>query len=189
MKTGLGIQKMNRKMIARINLWRFTFRKIFFGFDLANHFLSGRDKFSIQLILKKNGASIGNDCDLESGLRFHNCRDYRNLKVGNNCHIGKDCFFDLRERISIGNNVVISMQCTFITHLDMTQSRLSKVYPSESAPVSIGNDSYLGARSTVLMGVDIGERVIVSACALVRDSVPGNSLVAGVPTKLIKTIG
>jgi len=188
MKTGPAIRRVFRNILAWFNLLGFLLRKSLLGFDVANQFLSRLDKISVHLILKKNGAIIGKDCDLESGLRFHNCRSYRNLNIGNNCHIGKDCFFDLRDTVTIGNNVVISMQCTFITHIDMAKSPLSEKYITESAPIVIGSNTYIGARSTVLKGVIIGESAVVSACALVKNAVPSNTMVAGLPARMVKTI-
>ena len=88
-KTGLGLNRKYKGLIAYINLFRFWMRRCFLGFEYANVFLKRIDKKSVQLILKKNGAQIGSDCDIESGLTFHNCKNYSNLIVGNNCHIGK----------------------------------------------------------------------------------------------------
>lgn len=188
MKTGLGLYRKYRNLIAWINLFRFTLRKCLIGFDSANLFLQHIDKFSVLLILKKNGASIGKNVDIETGLIFHNCRNYKNLFVGDNSHIGKNCFFDLRDRIAIGNNVVISMQCTFITHIDLSKSMLSSIYPAKSSPISIGDNSYLGAKTTLIKGLGIGKNVIVAAGAIVNKSVENNVVVGGLPASLIKNL-
>ena len=79
------------------------------------------------------GARIGKNCNIQSGQVFHNCRDYSNIEIGDNCHIGKNCFFDLRNKIVVGKNVTISMQCTFLTHIDLSNSRLSNIYPKRCA--------------------------------------------------------
>lgn len=188
MKTGLGIYEKIRNFYAYCNLFRFTIRKKLLGFDVANQFLQRVDKVSMQLILEKNGATIGKDCDIETGLIFHNCKDYSNLIIGDNCHIGKNCFFDLRDKVIIGNNVVISMQCTFITHIDMNKSALRNRYPSTNAPIQIMDNSYLGAKVIVLKGNQIGENVIVAANTLITKSTESNCLMAGTPAKKIKDI-
>ena len=118
MKTGLGLSRKTRKLFIWWTFFQFQWKKKVLGFDIANQFLPKVDKHSIQLILRKNGATIGKDCDIETGLIFHNCKNYSNLIIGDNCHIGKNCFFDLRDKLEIGDNVVISMQCTFLTHID-----------------------------------------------------------------------
>lgn len=186
MKTGLGILIKYRVLIAYINLIRFNLRKYLIGFDCANMFLQRTDKISILLILKANGAKIGSNCDLETGLIFHNCKNYSNLIIGNNCHIGKNCFFDLRDEIIIEHNVVISMQCTLITHMDISKSDLSKQYPSISKKIVLRNNSYIGARTTVLMGVEVGEGSIMGASSLVNKSIKSNSIYGGIPAKKIK---
>lgn len=55
-------------------------------------------------------------------------------------------------------------------------------------PVTIGNDVWIGGNVTILPGVTIGNNVIVAAGAVVTKDVPDNSLVGGVPAKLIRTI-
>lgn len=188
MKTRLRIHRKLRLCIAYFNLFRFYLRKIFLGFEYANIFIRRVDKISILLILKKNGAKIGINCDIESGLTFHNCKDYSNLIIGNNCHIGKNCFFDLRDRVIIGNNVVISMQCTFITHIDMSKSYLSQIFPQKQKRIKINNNCYIGAKSTILMNVEVGENSFVASGAVVTKNVKSNIMVGGVPAKMIKEI-
>ena len=188
MKTGLGLNKKRKYLISYCNLFRFWFRKTFLGFESANIFLQRVDKKSVQLILKKNGADISENCDIESGLIFHNCNNYKNLIIGNNCHIGKDCFFDLRDKITIGDNVVVSMQCTFITHIDMSKSVLTEIYPPEKASINIKNNVYIGSGSQILKGVTIGEEAFVAAKSLVTKDIEPYTLVGGVPARMIKRI-
>ena len=189
MKTGLGLRRKYRLLITYINLFRFTIRKNLIGFDVANQFLQRTDKYSLLLILKKFGATIGKNCDIETSLTFHNCDNYSNLFIGNNCHIGKNCFFDLQDRVIIGNNVVISMQCTFITHIDMKKSALSKEFPAIHDQILINDDCYLGAGSIILKGVTLGQKSMVAAKSLVNKNVLPHTLVGGVPAKEIKKIG
>lgn len=113
---------------------------------------------------------------------------HQNLFVGDNSHVGKNCFFDLRDRIVIGKNVIISMQCTFITHIDLNKSKLSYIYHANSSPISIGDNSYLGAKTTLIKGLGIGKNVIVAAGAIVNKSVENNVVVGGLPASLIKNL-
>jgi acetyltransferase-like isoleucine patch superfamily enzyme len=185
MKTGLGIYKKYRMLYAYYNYYKFLLKKTLLGFDVANQFIQRIDKNSVQLVLRKTRAIIGANCNIESGIIFHNCHDYSNLIIGNNCHIGKDCLFDLRNKIIIGDNVVISMRCTFLTHIDLTKSSLSVKYPSSSKEICISNNCYIGACSTILMNVEIGESAFIAAGALVNKSVPPYTKVGGVPAREI----
>ncbi|MCU0473988.1 MAG: acyltransferase [Bacteroidales bacterium] len=155
---------------------------------MANLFIQRVDKESLQLILKRNGASIGKNCDIESGLIFHNCLDYSNLSVGFNCHIGKNCFFDLKDKVEIRNNVVISMQVTFVTHIDMSKSPLSLKFPITSDPIIINDGVYIGANSTILKGVVLDKNCFVAAGSLVNDYVKPATMVGGIPARIIKEI-
>jgi len=166
----------------------FYLRKSFLGFQNATLYLSKVDKNAVIPLLKFNGVSIGENCDIEAGLIFHNCTSFGNLSIGNNCHIGKGCFFDLRDKITIEDNCVISMRSTFITHIDMNKSDLKHYYPAHQKHIIIKKNTYIGASSTVLMGVEIEENSIVAANALVTKNVKSYTMVGGIPAALIKTI-
>jgi acetyltransferase-like isoleucine patch superfamily enzyme len=188
MKTGLGLKHKLIALCTKLNLFRFWLRKTLLGFDAANVFLQRLDKASINLVLRKNGAIIGKDCDIETGLIFHNCKDYSNLIIRNNCHVGKNCLFDLRGKVTIENNVVISMQTTFITHQDLNKSELKKNYPATKKDITIKNNCYIGANATILKGIVINEFAVVAAGAVVNNNVPKYAAVGGVPAILIKKI-
>ncbi len=120
-------------------------------------------------------------------LIFHNCKNFSNLNIGNNVHIGKNCFFDLKDQITIEDNVVISMQTTFITHQDMSKSILAKEYPASQNSIIVKRNSYIGANATVLMGVTIGECCIIAASALIITSILPDTMVGGVPAIELKS--
>lgn len=59
---------------------------------------------------------------------------------------------------------------------------------AESAPIKIGNNVWIGYRAMVLKGVSIGDNTVIGAGAIVTKDIPANSIAAGVPAKVIKTI-
>lgn len=181
--------KLVRQILAYSTLLFFIIKRIIWGMASAVQLLQRVNKTALVLILKKHGASIGENCDIETGIIFHNCKDFTNLVVGNNCHIGKNCFFDLRDKVCIQNNVVISMQCTFISHLDMNKSILRENYPAVTGPILIEDNAYIGARSTVLKNVTIAKESVVAACSLVVNNTNKGGVFGGVPAKFIKSIG
>lgn len=159
------------------------FKHFLFGFDEVLTSLRSLNKSTQLKVLRKYGAVIGDACDIETPLYFHNARSFENLRIGNDVHIGRECFFDLREKITLNDNAVISMRCTIITHQDMNKSELSKLYPAIALPVTIGENVYIGAGATILQGISIGDNAIVGAAALVNKNIEAGKIVAGVPAR------
>ncbi|MFZ4590875.1 MAG: acyltransferase [Ignavibacteria bacterium] len=185
---GIGIRKSFFKIYSAIKVTEFGIRKFLFGFETANQMVSSLDKITLLKVLKKYGASIGDDCDIECGLTFHNCLDYINLNISDNVHIGKNCFFDLADEIKIDSNVVVSMNTSFITHINMKKSELEKIYNSKTDKVIIKKNTYIGANCCLLMGVELGENCFVAAGAVVTKSFKSDSFIAGVPAVLKRMI-
>lgn len=157
-----------------------------FGFEEVCTCVPFLDKRSTEIVLRMFGASLGENCSIESSLRIHNARvDFSNLMIGNYCHIGKDVFLDLADKIIIEDLVTVSMRTTVITHTDVGRSPLRKGYfPNFWAkPVVIKKGAYLGANVTVLPGVTIGECCVVGAASLVNKDVNALTVIAGVPAK------
>jgi acetyltransferase-like isoleucine patch superfamily enzyme len=55
-------------------------------------------------------------------------------------------------------------------------------------PVVIGDDVWIGANAVILPGVTIGRHCVVAAGAVVTKDVPDNTVVGGVPAKVLKTL-
>ncbi len=91
--------------------------------------------------------------------------------------------------ITIGNDCYITANCQFITHDGGTLILRKEVPDLEiTAPITIGNDVYIGLNTTILAGTKIGNRCIIGACSLVKGEFPDNSVIAGVPARVIKTV-
>ena len=114
---------------------------------------------------------------------------FSNLSIGENSNILDDCFFLLRDKIVIGNNVDIAYRVTIITSSNASASPfIRNIYPPFTAPVTIEDNVWIGANATVLAGVTIGKCSVVAAGALVNKDVEPYTVVAGVPAKILKRI-
>lgn len=176
------------KILVFIAILTFKIRKYAFGFDNACNFLRSVSLPCIVPILRSEGADIGSNCSIDVGIFIHNCKEFKNLRIGNNSHVGKNVFFDLRDRIEVGHNAIISMGCTLLTHVDVNPSILTEHIVTNQAPVIINSHAYLGCNVTVLSGVNVGYSSIIAAGSLVRNSVVKKTLVAGVPAVLKSSI-
>ena len=183
----LGFRTIIKKLIILYELIRFFLSKKLFGFDNATKILYSCLKESVIPILKINGAHIGENCDIESPLIFHNARDFSNLFIGDDCHIGKNCFFDLRKNIEIGNDVTISMNTTIITHIQLGQAKTKYYYKTAIEKVIIDDSVYIGANCLIIMGVTIEKNSLIGASSFVNKSIPKNCVAYGQPAKVIES--
>jgi len=115
-------------------------------------------------------------------------------------------FTNFGRHIRIGKNVFINHACTFLDLGGITIEDDVQIGPkvnliSENHPVDptqrknlilnsvlIKRNAWIGAGATILPGVTIGENAIVAAGAVVHKDVPANTIVGGIPAKLIKEI-
>lgn len=92
--------------------------------------------------------------------------------------------------ISIGDDVQITSGVTILTH-GFDWSVLKGVYGEvlgSSGKVSIGNNVFIGMKSTVLKGVSIGNNVIIGANSLVNRDIPDNCVAAGNPCRVVMSL-
>lgn len=115
------------------------------------------------------------------------------LSIGNNTGISATALI-CNHKISIGNYVKIGGGvCIYDTdfhHLDpeIRKDPLLDKDNAQKSPVIIEDNVFIGAHSTILKGVTIGENSVVGACSLVSKNIPANQIWGGNPAKLIKEL-
>lgn len=93
------------------------------------------------------------------------------------------------ELISIGNNVWMASGVEFITH-DVTHFMLNgidskKKYQEKIGCIKIENNVFIGSGVKIMYDVSIGSNVVIAAGAVVTHDIPDNSVVGGVPARII----
>lgn len=144
-----------------------------------------------KLFLLIGGAKIGRDTIIMD-VRFFNWhhRGLKGLNLGKQCFLGDETLIDLYNTVTIEDSVTLAQRVTILTHINVGYKNhpLQKHFPSQSSQVILKTGCVVGACSTILPGVTIGERSMVGAGSVVTKDVPQQSLVAGVPAKLIRKL-
>lgn len=117
----------------------------------------------------------------EKGMTKWNwmCQHHEGLKLGRNTDIGVFTYINAKYGVEIQENVQIGSHCSIYSHSTIDNKR---------GKITIKRNARVGSHSTVMPGVTIGENSVVGAFSFVNKDVPGNTLVAGVPVKIMKKI-
>ena len=111
---------------------------------------------------------------------------YSNLVLGPYSRIGHWVTLGLRDKIIIGKNTHISGGVSIHTSTLIPNEIPRKKH--RASPVIIGDNVWIATNAIILPGVTIGNNSVVAAGAVVTKNVPPNTIVAGVPARVIKKI-
>lgn len=107
-------------------------------------------------------------------------------RIGKNVFINHDCTFLDIGGITIEDDVLIGPKVCLITESHPLNPAERKALLVK--PIVIKRNDWIGAGAIILPGVTVGENSVVAAGATVSKDVPANSVVAGIPAKVIKNI-
>jgi acetyltransferase-like isoleucine patch superfamily enzyme len=113
------------------------------------------------------------------------------FQVGKEVYIGPGLVLSMMNsdnscKLEIGDRVSIGPRVSLIMSSDANNSTLNDIYPPIRGKISIDKDAWIGAGVIVLPNVHIGKRAVLAAGAVVNQSVEDNTMVCGVPAKVIK---
>lgn len=148
----------------------------------VNHVFVGTRFFGIKRrLLRSAGYRIGEGTKVVGPI---DCTG--KLEIGSECWIGKNLSVHGNGTVHIGDRCDIAPDVTFLTGGHQIGDAQRRAGIGETYDISVGNGTWIGARSTILGDRSIGESVVIAACACVVSDVPANVLVGGVPAKQIK---
>jgi acetyltransferase-like isoleucine patch superfamily enzyme len=110
----------------------------------------------------------------------------KHTKIGKNVFINHACSFLDLGGITIEDDVLIGPRVNLITENHPVDPAKRKDLDLKS--ILIKRNAWIGAGATILPGVTVGENSIVAAGAVVNKDVPDNSIMGGVPAKLLRAI-
>lgn len=112
---------------------------------------------------------------------------------GTRLNCGVEAFGSEPYLITVGNDCLFAKNVNFITHDGGIKVLNSMNYfdgkrMDNMAPISIGDNVYIGMGAYIMPGVTIGNNVIIGASAVVTHDIPDNSVAVGIPARVIKTV-
>ena len=110
----------------------------------------------------------------------------KNISVGEGVFINACCHFQDHGGVTLGDGCQIGHNVVFATlNHELPPERRGVTRP---APIVLGKKVWVGSNATILQGVTIGDNAVVAAGAVVTKDVPANTIVGGVPARVIKRI-
>jgi acetyltransferase-like isoleucine patch superfamily enzyme len=131
------------------------------------------------------GCSIGDNTKLGAFVEVQ-----KNATVGENCKISSHTF--LCEGVTIEDNVFIGHNVSFINDKYPRSTNRNGEIQTEAdwkvEPTLVKKGASIGSGATILSNITIGENAIVGAGSLVTKDVPADTIVAGNPARVIRTL-
>ena len=143
--------------------------------------------------LSTNGVQIGEKCVLgrNTVIECTGSLSYvgHGVRIGNNTSFGNDCFLGAAGGIEIGDDVIAGQYIRFHSenHCYSDSEILIKDQGVTHKGIKIGNNCWIGSGAVFLDGASVGNGCVIAANAVVTKSFPDNSIIGGVPAKLLKS--
>lgn len=143
------------------------------------------DALSKDGVMIGENAVLGRNCVIECTGSLESIG--KGVKIGNFSTFGGDCFFGAAGGIEIGDDVVAGQLVRFHAenhnYKDLTKKIREQGVTHEG--IRIGNNCWIGSGVVFLDGAELGEGCVVAANAVVTKKFPENSVIGGVPAKII----
>ncbi len=130
--------------------------------------------------------TLGSNVEIEHGVYVKIVDEKAILEIGSYAFVATGCVMHVAQSVTIGSHSLIGAHVVISDHAHIAgRGQRTDEQGIRSAAVRIGNDVTIYPQSVITAGVTIGDGGIVSACSLVTKDVPPNTIVAGVPARII----
>ena len=151
---------------------------------LINHVFVGTRFFDVKRrLMRMAGFEVGKGSKIVGPLL---CTG--KLKIGQNSWIGRDLTIHGNGSVEIGDNCDVAPAVMFLTGGHVIGDSHRRAGQGEHYKIRVGNGCWIGARSTLGRNISVGDGALVAACACVMADVVENTLVGGVPAKMIREL-
>jgi acetyltransferase-like isoleucine patch superfamily enzyme len=176
--------------------WLFLGRNVQF-FNLANirfgKFVQLEDNVYLGA-LGRGPIELGNNVKIGAFSRIIISTSFNNIgahiRIGDNVGLGEFAYLGGAGGLEIGSDCIIGqyLSCHPENHHFERTDVLIRQQGTSRRGIKIGKNCWIGAKVTVLDGVTIGDNCVIAAGAVVTKSMPSNSVIGGVPAKVIRPI-
>lgn len=135
-------------------------------------------------LLRRCGMNVGSGTMILSRCLFSDNK----VSFGRNCFVNTQVLFDASAPITIGDSVQLAYRVTLVTGTHKIGESTQRASSATCEPIVIGTGCWLGASTTVMPGVTIGQGCIVAAGSVVVDDCAPDGLYGGVPARRIRDL-
>jgi maltose O-acetyltransferase len=134
------------------------------------------------------GASVGRNVRVNDCRLINLSKGFSNLTLADDVHVGNGCLIDLEGPVSIGRGTVLAPRVVVLSHNDPGAhhgSPLARRFGCDARGVTIGAHCWIGANATLLSGTTMGDRCVLGAMSLAKDTLLADRVYAGIPARVI----
>jgi len=146
-------------------------------------YVSGLSKAPVEF---GNNVRIGAFSQVIASTSFNEIGEF--IKIGNNVGIGEFSYLGGAGGLEIGDDCIIGQffSCHPENHKFEEPNKLIRLQGVERKGIQIGKNCWIGSKVTILDGVTIGDNCVIAAGAVVTKNMPSNSVIGGVPARVLR---
>lgn len=138
-----------------------------------------------QRVLKELLGRVGEKACIESPFY---CDYGENIELGDNVFLNFNCLLLDCALIRIGNNVMAGPSVQFYAAYHPLNARERIAGPELAAPITVGDNVWLGGGAIICPGVTIGDNTTIGAGSVVTKDIPAGVLAVGNPCRVVRTL-